>query len=64
MDAPTDEEETKRLVYVAFTRARDRLYLASSLDEGPVYSRTGEPGGRSSVHASQPVRHDPPLRHS
>jgi ATP-dependent helicase/nuclease subunit A len=28
-----DREEVKRLLYVAVTRARDRLYLATSLDE-------------------------------
>jgi len=29
-----DREETKRLLYVALTRARDRLYLASTVEEG------------------------------
>jgi len=29
-----EREETKRLLYVALTRARDRLYLASSLKDG------------------------------
>ena len=29
-----DREETKRLLYVALTRARDRLYLASEVKEG------------------------------
>jgi ATP-dependent helicase/nuclease subunit A len=34
-DAPLrDREETKRLLYVAVTRARDRLYLASTLASG------------------------------
>ena len=31
-----DLEETKRLLYVATTRARDRLYLSTVLDEGRV----------------------------
>jgi ATP-dependent helicase/nuclease subunit A len=31
--ADRDREEVKRLLYVAITRARDRLYLATSLDE-------------------------------
>ncbi len=29
-----DREETKRLLYVALTRARDRLYLASEVKDG------------------------------
>jgi ATP-dependent exoDNAse (exonuclease V) beta subunit len=36
VDSETDREETKRLVYVALTRARDRLYLATLLEEGQV----------------------------
>jgi ATP-dependent exoDNAse (exonuclease V) beta subunit len=36
-DQPTRErEETKRLLYVAMTRARDRLYLSSSLKDGQI----------------------------
>ena len=31
-----DREETKRLLYVATTRARDRLYLSTTLKEGVV----------------------------
>ena len=31
-----DREETKRLLYVATTRARDRLYLSATLTEGVV----------------------------
>jgi ATP-dependent helicase/nuclease subunit A len=31
-----DREETKRLMYVAVTRARDRLYLAASLKDGAL----------------------------
>jgi ATP-dependent helicase/nuclease subunit A len=34
-------EETKRLVYVALTRARDRLYLASTLKDGQVTPSRG-----------------------
>ena len=34
-----DREETKRLLYVALTRARDRLYLSASLKDG--ICRTG-----------------------
>jgi ATP-dependent exoDNAse (exonuclease V) beta subunit len=36
-----DSEETKRLLYVAVTRARDRLYLASALKEGRLQPRRG-----------------------
>ena len=36
-DQPTREcEETKRLLYVAMTRARDRLYLSSALKDGQI----------------------------
>jgi ATP-dependent helicase/nuclease subunit A len=33
---PREREETKRLLYVALTRARDRLYLSSVLKEGKI----------------------------
>jgi ATP-dependent helicase/nuclease subunit A len=36
-----EREETKRLVYVALTRARDRLYLASTLKDGYVTPSRG-----------------------
>ena len=36
-----EREETKRLVYVALTRARDRLYLVTPLDEGRVTPARG-----------------------
>jgi ATP-dependent helicase/nuclease subunit A len=36
-----EREETKRLVYVSFTRARDRLYLASTLKDGRVAPSRG-----------------------
>lgn len=36
-----EREETKRLVYVALTRARDRLYLGSVLKEGRVQPGRG-----------------------
>ena len=36
-----EREETKRLLYVALTRARDRLYLASVLKEGRVQAGRG-----------------------
>jgi ATP-dependent helicase/nuclease subunit A len=41
--APRDREETKRLLYVALTRARDRLYLSSLVKQGKV------PAGRGSL---------------
>ena len=39
-----DREETKRLLYVAVTRARERLYLAAVLTEGRFRARPGSLG--------------------
>jgi ATP-dependent helicase/nuclease subunit A len=39
-----DREETKRLLYVALTRARDRLYLSSSLSLGVIRPTKGSLG--------------------
>ncbi|MGE0443616.1 MAG: UvrD-helicase domain-containing protein [Vicinamibacterales bacterium] len=39
--AAREREETKRLLYVALTRARDRLYLASALKEGRIQPGKG-----------------------
>jgi ATP-dependent helicase/nuclease subunit A len=39
-----DREETKRLLYVALTRARDRLYLASTVEEGACRMGRGSLG--------------------
>jgi len=39
--AAREREETKRLLYVALTRARDRLYLASVLKEGKLQPGRG-----------------------
>jgi ATP-dependent exoDNAse (exonuclease V) beta subunit len=36
-----DREETKRLVYVALTRGRDRLYLSASVPEGKLRAGRG-----------------------
>ncbi len=36
-----DREETKRLLYVALTRARDRLYLSAVLKDGRLKAGTG-----------------------
>jgi superfamily I DNA/RNA helicase len=36
-----EREETKRLLYVALTRARDRLYLSSPLKDGSVVPGRG-----------------------
>ena len=38
---PREREETKRLLYVALTRARDRLYLSSVLKEGRIVPGRG-----------------------
>jgi ATP-dependent helicase/nuclease subunit A len=40
-DAAKEKEETKRLLYVAMTRARDRLYLGSVLKEGRLQPGRG-----------------------
>ena len=39
--AARDREETKRLLYVALTRARDRLYLGSALKDGRLVPGRG-----------------------
>jgi ATP-dependent helicase/nuclease subunit A len=40
-DAAREREETKRLLYVALTRARDRLYLSTPLQDGRVVAGKG-----------------------
>jgi ATP-dependent helicase/nuclease subunit A len=40
-DAAREREETKRLLYVALTRARDRLYLSTALKDGRVQPGRG-----------------------
>jgi ATP-dependent helicase/nuclease subunit A len=42
--AARDREETKRLLYVALTRARDRLYLSGSVSEGAFRATRGSLG--------------------
>jgi ATP-dependent helicase/nuclease subunit A len=39
-----DREETKRLLYVALTRARDRLYLSATVKDGACRTGTGSLG--------------------
>ena len=39
-----ERHETRRLLYVAITRARDRLYLSSTLKDGAFVSGTRQPG--------------------
>ena len=39
-----EREETKRLLYVALTRARDRLYLAGTTSEGKLILQRGSIG--------------------
>ena len=43
-DEEKDQEETKRLLYVALTRARDRLYLAGTLANGKLVLQRGSIG--------------------
>ena len=40
-----DQEETKRLLYVAATRARDRLYLSAALQDGQLRAGPGSFAG-------------------
>ncbi len=39
-----DREETKRLLYVALTRARDRLYLSATVEDGACRTGRGSLG--------------------
>ena len=39
-----DREETKRLLYVALTRARDRLYLSTTVKDGACRMGRGSLG--------------------
>ena len=39
-----DREESKRLLYVALTRARDRLYLSTTLKDGACSNGSRQPG--------------------
>ncbi len=43
-DREREKHETRRLLYVAATRARDRLYLSSALKEGAVVPGRGSLG--------------------
>ncbi len=43
-ESAREREETKRLMYVALTRARDRLYLASTTERGAFKPRKGSLG--------------------
>ena len=43
-EAAREREETKRLMYVALTRARDRLYLATATTDGAFKPRKGSLG--------------------
>ena len=43
-DDEKDVEETKRLLYVALTRARDRLYLAGTSTDGKLQLQRGSLG--------------------
>jgi hypothetical protein len=43
-DREREKHETRRLLYVAATRARDRLYLSSALKEGEMVAGRGSLG--------------------
>ena len=51
-----DREETKRLLYVALTRARDRLYLSATVEDGVF--RTGRGSLGEVLPASVEARSD------
>jgi ATP-dependent helicase/nuclease subunit A len=61
-----EREETKRLLYVALTRARDRLYLSATVQEGNVRMGRGSLGEvlpasiRSKFLAASVTSHQPP----
>ena len=55
--ADRDREELKRLLYVAVTRARDRLYLATTLDDrGRFEVGQGWPGRCAASRSSRGIR--------
>ena len=41
LEREREQHETRRLIYVAFTRARDRLYLSSPLKDGSLQAGRG-----------------------
>ena len=51
-DEEKDQEETKRLLYVALTRARDRLYLAGTRRQRQVHAaaRLDRPRAAGGAH--------------
>ncbi len=51
-----NREETKRLLYVAVTRARERLYLSAVLKNGKFRPRAGQPGRGAAAVDPGPVR--------
>ena len=51
-----EREETKRLMYVALTRARDRLYVGTRPQRRRVHDRTRQPGRRPARHVPRVVR--------
>ena len=51
-----EREETKRLLYVALTRARDRLYLSATAENWDVPDRPRQPRRRAAQVARRPPR--------
>ena len=51
-----EREETKRLMYVALTRARDRLYVGTVLKDGEFAIGRGSLGGRPAGVVPRPLR--------
>ena len=54
--AAREREETKRLLYVALTRARDRLYLGTVLKEGCDAAGARQPWRGAAIVAARAVR--------
>ena len=51
-----EREENKRLLYVALTRARDRLYLSATVQEGVLPDGPGQPRRGPAAVAQGSVR--------
>ena len=50
-----EREETKRLLYVALTRARDRLYLSAAVEDGVFRPAPRQPGRGAAGSRCRPL---------
>ena len=53
-DEGKEHEETKRLLYVALTRARDRLYIGGTIADGKLVLQRGSIGKVLPAASSRP----------